>query len=481
MRRLVLAAALAAGLCASLVPPAHAGVPFTVGEGKQPHLIVDAAGTAHVVWIDGPSRLVNYCQVPRGATACATEPEQLPSGTEPDAAFLVEGPGALYIAMPHYVDDKTYLWRSFDDGATWGPRSTIYGFGEVANATEPVYGPQTGQITFAGWNPTSAVWSAATNGSEAGRTARTELPSGEGGFWTQVAPTEDGGLVATGDDRANSAYWRLPPASDPSDLGSWSGQTPIGPGQDTRLAGGLGGTYMLSGVIGRQRIRRWNDTSFTPPVSVESETGYINDITVSPAGGVGAIWRTNGNPHRLRMALSTDNGERFTSTTIAREDSVMADMDLALGGDDKGFAVWEGVTGAALGTNLIRLADTEPVEAVSPNPPSIKVKRARVKGATLRLTAPGECIPPGARFSVRLAARKRRMKNNPFVRLRRTDFFIGARLMREDKKAPYAQRIRIRNAKAGKTYTLRVKAYIKQTNDALPKKTIRTTIRVCAA
>src|SRR3954447_14261057 len=43
--------------------------------GKQPEVLVDEAGTAHVVWNEdrGDSAdVVVYCRIPRGATGCAS-------------------------------------------------------------------------------------------------------------------------------------------------------------------------------------------------------------------------------------------------------------------------------------------------------------------------------------------------------------------------------------------------------------------------
>jgi hypothetical protein len=258
MRRLATLTAVAAALLAVAAPAALAGTPFTIGSGKDPHLVVDRTGTAHVVWTDSATDTVHYCQVPRGERACALERE-LDAGTEPGRPYLVQGTGALYIAMPHYARDATYLWTSTDGGTTWSQLRRIYSFGRVAESTEPVLSPQSGEIAFGGWNPKVAVWSAAVDGSEAGRGQHVELAGGEGRFYGQVARTQDGSLIATADTGAaspNALYWELFPESDAGDPLNWSGETPIGPGGDARVAGGPGGTYLLTGVTGRTRSRR---------------------------------------------------------------------------------------------------------------------------------------------------------------------------------------------------------------------------------
>ena len=60
--------------------PAPAPPSISLGAGKAPDVLVDAAGTAHIVWNEevpaGGSDVTHYCRIPRGATACDN-----PSGT----------------------------------------------------------------------------------------------------------------------------------------------------------------------------------------------------------------------------------------------------------------------------------------------------------------------------------------------------------------------------------------------------------------
>ena len=69
--------------CLVAVPGASAAS-FTFAIGSEPDLEVDAAGTAHVVWVDRSpgvgAETVNYCQIPRGATAC-TNTQVLSTGS----------------------------------------------------------------------------------------------------------------------------------------------------------------------------------------------------------------------------------------------------------------------------------------------------------------------------------------------------------------------------------------------------------------
>lgn len=486
MRRALLTALLLGGL---LAPAAHAGTPFTVGEGRDPHLVVDVGGTAHVVWHDETQK-VFYCQVPRDASTCTIQ-STLEVGADADSAYiLAAGGGTLYIVMPHYVQDKTFLWVSTNNGGTWSARQQIYGHGGGTNSSEPIIGPKTGEITFASANPTSDVWGAALDGGETTLDTEAQLVGG-GGYDVQVAPTGDNGLVAVANDLNNASFFRMGPGGEPSDDGAWSGATPLGEGKETRVDGGPGGTFMLSTVTtapAHQDIRKWNGTGFNPPVSIP-EYGYVNDIHVAPSGAVAAIWRLNATDpaNRLRMALSTDGGATFATRSIAIEDAVMASMDIALAPDNAGFATYEGKGGSNGARSIIRVVDTtdaEPATAgASPGdgsePPSLRRRTLDIGGARLRLDVPGNCIPRSGKFSTRLSV-KRFPRRGTFRNVKRVDFFIGLKRVKRDRKPPFIQTITIPGPVAGKTYTLRTRALIKRRGKRkLQRRSLSVKITVC--
>ena len=518
MKFIVLATTLAVAATAGLAAPAaRAGTPFTIGEGKDPHVLVDpASGTGHVVWSDEIGDRVRFCQVPRGATACATTVELNP-GFDPDASFLLRDASGLYIVMPHYVAGKTYLWKSGDGGATWGAMQQIYDQPNTTDATEPILGPQAGETTIASWNPGREVFAAKLDGSESASTARAELPAGGVGslvYDLAVAPTTDNGLVGVANNLDKLFFWRMNPALDPSAAGNWSAApTEIGAGEDSRVAGGSSGTFLLSalegsGIPSQTEIRKWTGSGFGAPVVVAAERPYINDIAVGPSGAVAAIWRKNESSldDRLRFALSTDGGASFGLSTIAFEDVVMASMDVSIASDNHGFAVYLG--GAVDGSgakNHIRMASTDPLPdpVVAPPPgggsggggapatpstalpPRIyagptKRKTATGGGAKYTFTVPRSCIPAGTPFRVRLTWRKQKRKGNKFVKVTRSDFYIGKRRMKIDRKAPFTQTLLIRSPRRGATYTVKARAFIKVKRGKQPKKSIATKIKVCA-
>ena len=128
MRRLLLPALLIAALGALTAAPAGAAVPrpFTAGQGEKPTLTVDSSGTAWVAYnkkIDNLSNKVVVCRVPRGATACAAQTEELPGeeAFSPPRIF-VTGPNQLALISTRCCytgPSRTQLYTSSDGGATW--------------------------------------------------------------------------------------------------------------------------------------------------------------------------------------------------------------------------------------------------------------------------------------------------------------------------------------------------------------------------
>ena len=497
MKRSVLACSLAA---LALAAPAvsHAAEPFTVGEGKAPHLTVDpASGTAHVVWRNDTTKTIQYCRLPRGATACDASAtiDGTNSGNGPYGPHILQDGATLRIVQAVYPSNKTVLITSTDGGGTWGAPQEVYKFGEVTTPGEPIFGPEPGTITMAGSNPSSVVWNVKLDGSESAATEHATLPVGASEV--QVAPTGDGGLVATGHDGTNASWWRMAPGSDPSVTASWSGPTTIGAGSDARLASGPSGTFLLSsgGVSGNRNleIRKWTGAGWGAPVVLTTETPYINDVFVSPSGAVTAIWRENDDPNRLQQALSTDGGLTFVVGTLSREGVVMASMDIALAGDNKGFVTYEGVSGGATAQIRVVPVDGPPAPAGSgpgtgsgtgTEVPPLTSKKTAVPGGELSFGVNKACVPANGRIYAKLSFK--RFRRNAAGRLvvlkiRSADFFVGAKKAKTDKKAPFVQWLKIANATPGRSYTLKVKVKLATKNKLRsPTKTVSQKITICS-
>ena len=66
------------------------------------------------------------------------------------------------------------------------------------------------------------------------------------------------------------------------------------------------------------------------------------------------------------------------------------------------------------------------------------------------------------------------------MKIRRTDFYIGSRRVKIDRKAPFKQTLRVRASSIpGSAIRLRARAFIKVKRGRSPKKSVFVTFRVC--
>ena len=504
-----------AALCAALLLPAataHAGEEFTIGEGDSPHLIVDAAdGTAHVVWADETADTIHTCEVPRAATACTDEETLGAPGGSPDAPFLVRRDATrIDLLIPHYVLSEVWRYTSFDNGATWGALHKIYDKLTGTDATEPILNAAGDEFVIPSWNPSRYIVTPLANGSESAGTAEIVLDGGgvSSLVYDLMVGRSGPNYVAVANNLDNAYVWTS------ANLVDWSAPTLIGEGDDTRVASDGTNAYMFAngGPSGTSRveIRRWTGSAFGPPVVI-NERPYINDIVVSPSSAVGAIWRRNDSPNRLRFALSTDGGASFAVRTIGLSEGVMPGMDVGLASDNQGFVVYEGPSVPSTGARrFIRMRNTDavaepppagsgggggptPTPTPAPGPTPTPLPRPSTtplavgrrvtttsNGATISLGLPRGCIPAGRPFIATLTWRKQRRKGNKFVKITRTDFYIGTRRLKIDRRAPFRQTLRIPNPRRGQTYRFRARAFIKVRRGRSPKKSIVSTLRVCS-
>src|SRR5262249_13228674 len=112
------AARLAMALCIAASSVAAQGAPFPLGEGHDPYVAVDTAGTAHVAWVHAASALtseVHSCQVARGATGCS-HLQTFPGGHGGQPFVLLTPSGTIDLVYPRYVEEDIQLWTSTNGG-----------------------------------------------------------------------------------------------------------------------------------------------------------------------------------------------------------------------------------------------------------------------------------------------------------------------------------------------------------------------------
>ena len=104
-------------------------------------------------------------------------------------------------------------------------------------------------------------------------------------------------------------------------------------------------------------------------------------------------------------------------------------------------------------------------------------------GAKLTLGVPKACVPAGSTFKVTLSFKKIKKKGATFIKVFKTDFYIGTKIVKHDTKAPFSQRLTVQvGSKSGSKVTVRARAFMKvrhPRHGKFPTKSIRSSVTVC--
>jgi hypothetical protein len=297
---------------APVAPPAA-----SLGAGAGPDVMVDDAGTAHVVWtvapVGAPSQTV-YCRVPRGARACEVLHALVPPGAG-EFSQDVGGPAVtavndqVVIMSARYPQTVTrpdgstasnvvWMWTSDDGGQSFttpamvasgnGPGTAVAGDvrgGAVA------YGPaEAPQIAFGTGVVTGGV------------TVTTVRPGTYTPLGASVAVGDllgsrlavlDGRPVVTYQDLSGNGFLRRwTGQGDPNDAGTWGPQETL-PGFNPRVtvAGGRLIVTVTDGLLGGT-LRLVDLTRGGAPVVVNAGVqAGDHDVTGLPDGRVVVTWR----------------------------------------------------------------------------------------------------------------------------------------------------------------------------------------------
>ncbi len=348
--------------------PAAPPAPAVLGGGTRPDILVDAAGTAHVVWTEdrpGAPDATVYCRVPRGAGACEARRDLIPPGAD---AFADDVSGPAITAVNDQVvvlshrypqtvtrpDGSTgsgvvHMWTSGDGGETFttgamvasgnGPNTAVAG--DVAGGAV-AFGPPE--------NPLIAVGTGVVTGGVSVTTIRAGAytPSGAaiagGDFaWSHLAVVDGRPMVVYGDLGGAALMRHWSGVGDPNDAGTWSVQVALG-GHNPDVAG-IGGravvatTASLSG--GEMTVRDLSGSM----AAVVNPGGAASDPNVAglPDGGVVATWRGTDGPTGVAgtwMRVVGADGRALAPAAMVGPASGFQRM--AATGDGGGMVVGEG-------------------------------------------------------------------------------------------------------------------------------------------
>jgi hypothetical protein len=363
--RSLLAAVLAvAGLIAgSLTTPgvAAASTDFPFGTGSAPDVAVDAAGTAHVVWLDlsqgvGQARTV-YCRIPRGARAC-TNPQVLYTGNYSTAPrVLLRSPQTVIVLLGNDfcspTDNCMRIRVSADGGLSFalGTRIVAVGSFYADAGGEAVDGPGDSLSFVSEGNPTLTF----TNSSLALGAQPTSMravltPSYVYGATVGLYGNVPVVVYRDGDVLRWRRYVYSLICQNLNAAACWSPAQAIdtGPfGARASLAGGPSGLFLYyeQGPTGATQgvVRKFTGSGWSQAAPVTG-TGYLRpgDLSQDASGRLHATWFNNGgaDSRLLQWRTSTDGVNWGPTVTINATPDVFDSLHVGAAPDGQGFAVW---------------------------------------------------------------------------------------------------------------------------------------------
>jgi hypothetical protein len=131
LRRAVLVLALAIAALTAPVASADVGQPIDLGAGQNPNVTLEADGTAHIAFTGqgANSTELDYCKLPRGATACSVRSIIPAPGDSLTIPFAVGSGNVVNVISYRYGLSNPFaqvlLFQSGDGGNTWSPGTMI--------------------------------------------------------------------------------------------------------------------------------------------------------------------------------------------------------------------------------------------------------------------------------------------------------------------------------------------------------------------
>jgi hypothetical protein len=331
---------------------------------------LDDAGTAYIAFTGqgANSTELDFCKLPRGATACAPRTTIAAPGDSLSIPLAFLGGTNVHVisyryggTVPNFA--AVYLFTSTDGGATFdggaiiggnlAPNDYIFGPGDTVSAID--------SATACG----SCFQSWTFDGAQAG-VAPKSLSSDHPYLGQLTLLDANTPLAVFAAGNGDQQFRRYSGTGDVNDPASWTPAVGIGPGDWFRLVSGSTGTFMitqdaLSGSI--MQARKYDGTTFGNRVQITTGT-RADDAVEDPAGRVHLVGaRFSGGPKNASLAYATsDDG-----TTWFNEDAffpaVPANMRLDVAADHLGAIVGTLADGSGVFVSSVGPAAAEPTTA----------------------------------------------------------------------------------------------------------------------
>jgi len=365
-----------------LVAPAGAATPLTIGTGHKPGVAVDAAGTAYIAWFgpESTTTSLNFCRLPRGASACDVTTTIAAPGTTLSRPFVtVDGALVRVVSYRYGLTgarfDQIWEFTSADGGATFDAGHPV----GIAPFDEAVRGP--GDTLTVATNAEStglAVQNVPLDGTDAGATeAILSADHPYNGTVGLAGPA----MVAVFADASGNAQVRTS-GGVLNDASTWTPPVDLGYADYPRLAGGPSGLFLLSGTPANAlTVRKFDGTTFNAGAKIADIADDAQaHLTEDPAGRLHAVFAHN-TAAGLELGYATsDNGTSWKSGPLLTQTDAtqsIGALRAATAPDHIGVAAWETASG---GTSDVRVLGIGPEGGVSPPVPGKSVAIGLVSG-----------------------------------------------------------------------------------------------------
>ncbi|MEA2482022.1 MAG: hypothetical protein QOJ07_3944, partial [Thermoleophilaceae bacterium] len=347
--------------------PAPLPTPIALSDsGRFPDVLVDGAGTSHIVWItsDGVNAdAVHYCRLPRGASACDASQVLVPQkeyGPGDDPSFNTSTDGARIVQVGEQIvildrryptsypkpdgsstSDSVLEWVSEDGG------SSFTGPGLVGS--QPIGG---GVVTFGPPNDPKLL--TATDGVTGGTYVQALTP---GQFTSASANIGDGGpdqaysgslaldaglpVAAFSDLTNHTLFRRWSGTGSPSDVSTW-GPDATFQGSEPKLAGGPAGLYLMNrpDANGPYAVRRITGSDAGPALTVSgTDDPQYRSLTETSSGGLVAGWESRGGASPGVSVRSSSDGTGWSGTDRLIDGADNGQIVTGAAGDGGGVSV----------------------------------------------------------------------------------------------------------------------------------------------
>lgn len=333
--------------------------------GRAPDVLVDGAGTSHIVWITsspGTADAVHYCRLPRGAATCDVAQSLVPQkaygdGDDPSfnassGARIVQIGQQLVIVDYRYptpypkpdgssVSTTALEWVSEDGGASFtGPG--LVGNQPIAGGVVGFGPPNDPRVLTVTDGTTGGTYvQALTPGQFTSTSANLGQAGGDQAYSGSLAL--DGGLpvVAFADLGNHSLVRRWTGVGSAGDASTW-GSAAVVAGDEPKLAGGPGGLFMMNRPApnGPYAVRRLFGASAGPPQAISDAAGpEYRAFAETASGGLVAGWESRGGDHPGVSLRASSDGANWSSTERLIDGRDNGQLSVAAAGDGGGIAV----------------------------------------------------------------------------------------------------------------------------------------------